>query len=86
MEEKVTGTLETAFPSQKKKLEIVKHTPFGEAEQPFYTIELNGKNAFPQIPLRSITTLEQAELNYDVVKNFKTPLREVIKSEEVDHG
>jgi len=69
-----------------KKLEIVKHTPHGEGEQEYYTIELDGKNAFPRIPLGSITSMEQAQLNFDAVKNFKTPTREVVLSEEVDHG
>lgn len=72
--------------ADKKKLEMVKHTPHEEGEHVYYTIELDGKNAFGGVPLRSITTLEQAQLNYDAVKNFKKPIREVIKSEEVDHG
>lgn len=68
-----------------KKLEIVKHTPHEENTGPYYTIELDGKNCFPGVPLRSITTLEQAELNFAVVRDFKKPTREVIKTEEVDH-
>ena len=74
----------------KKKLEIVKHTPIESTDEnapkEYFTIEIDGKNAFPRIPLGSITTLEQAQVNFDAVKNFKTPKRDVIISEEVDHG
>lgn len=71
--------------TKSKKLELVKHTPHEEGEQPYYTIELDGKNAFGGMPLRSITTLEQAQLNYDAVKKFKKPIREVIQTDEVNH-
>lgn len=69
-----------------KKLELCKHQPHEEGAEPYYTIEIDGKNCFPQVPLGSIKTLEQAQQNYDMVKNFKRPVREVVLMEELSNG
>lgn len=69
-----------------KKLEMCKHVPHEEGAEPYYTIEIDGKNCFPQVPLNSIKTLEQAQQNFEMVKNFKKPVREVVLMEELSNG
>lgn len=69
-----------------KKLELCKHVPHEEGSEPYFTIEIDGKNCFPQVPLGSIKTLEQAKQNYDMVKNFKKPVREVVLMEELSNA
>lgn len=69
-----------------KKLELCKHTPHEENGEVYYTIEMDGKNCFPQVPLNAIKTLEQAQQNFDMVKNFKKPVREVVLMEELPHA
>lgn len=69
-----------------KKLELCKHVPHEEGAEPYFTIEIDGKNCFPQVPLNTIKTLEQAQQNYDMVKNFKKPVREVVLMEELSNA